>query len=133
MGADNFTGIVSCLCKQGHITETRYTIIQAQCPKNYVESFEHFKSVYDPNELNWINSKTQIYETAKLNEELCPTQHGIVKINYTKEEILETKIMFSSEYKKLNGIKNAIYIIFNFTTYLIYLLFMIKLYSNLHY
>jgi hypothetical protein len=134
MGADTFTGIVSFMCKNGNNNNRLYkfAIINNQCPDNYIGNIEKFKEFYDLNNLNWIRSYNKAYEIAEESEKIYPTQHGIISIDYTKDEPLEIKIMYASEYKKLLSIKNLIYIIFNFTIYLIYLLFMIKLYTNLH-
>ena len=132
MGSDNFTGIVSFICKEGNTTIIKYTIIYSQCPENF-DSIKHFKSLFDVNELNWSKSKTKIYECAQYKEKIYHTKHGIIEIDYTKEEPLENRIMFSSEYKKLITIKNLLYNCFNVILHLLYLLFIIKLIHNLYY
>ena len=133
MGSDDFTGIIKFIFKKNNEIYYKYTIINGQCPENYYKSIDKFKEHFDLNNLFWTNSKTKIYQIANENEISYPTSHGIISIDYTKEEPLEIKIMYSSEYKYLNGIKNVSYIGFNFIINILYLLFIIKLYSNLYY
>ena len=133
MGSDTFTGIVSFIYKKHNTTTYKYAIINSQCPINYIKNLEHFKNIYDLNSLVWTTSKTKIYEIAYENENLYPTTHGIVSIDYTKDEPLEIKIMYSSEYKNLIVIKNVLSVGFNVILHIVYLVFIIKLYSNLFY
>ena len=133
MGSDNFVGVVSFIYKRNSETIRKYTIINGQCPENYFNSIEKFKEHFDLNTLFWTTSKTKIYEIAKENENLYPTSHGVVTIDYTNEEPLETKIVYSSEYKHINGIKYILYNGFNIILHILYLLFMCKLYYNLYY
>lgn len=133
MGSDDFTGIFKFIFKKNNETIYKYTIINGQCPDNYYNSIKHFKEHFELNNLLWTTSRTKIYQIADENEILYPTTHGIILIDYTKEEPLEIKIMYSSEYKHLNGIKNISYIGFNCIIHIVYILFIIKLYSNLFY
>ena len=134
MGADSFTGVVVCTFKRHNSTSTvyKYTIIEGQCPENYYKNIEKFKNIYDLNNLTWTTSKSKIYEIANGNELVYPTQHGIISLDYTREETLEYKIMYTSEYNKLITIKNILCVGFDFILNIIYLLFIIKLYMNLY-
>ena len=133
MSSDAFTGVVKFIFKKNNETYYKYTIINGQCPENYNNSIDKFKEHYELNNLFWTTSKTKIYEIANENEKTYPTIHGIILIDYTKAEPLETKIMYSSEYKYLNGIQNITYIGFNIIIHILYILFILKLYSNLYY
>jgi hypothetical protein len=133
MSEDSFIGVIKFVFKQNYNTLIKYTIINSEYPENYRKSIKNFKKNYDINNLLWLTSKTEAYEIANMNDSMYPTAHGIISIDYTKEETLETIIMYSSEYRYLNGIKNISSIGFNFIINVLYLLFIIKLYSNLFY
>jgi len=133
MGSDDFTGIVLFMFKKPQTTIYKYAIIKGQCPENYKKSIDEFKNIYDLNNLIWTTSKAKAYDIAIENENIYPTSHGIILIDYTNVEPIETKIMYASEYNYLNGIKNISYIGFNVILHTLYLLFIIKLYSNLYY
>ena len=132
MGADDFTGVVVFTFKRYNSTIHKYTIINGQCPEKYINNIETFKNIYDLNNLTWTSSQTKAYEIANDSEKIYPTIHGIIKFDYTKEETLEYKIMYSSEYKKLISIKHISYIGFNVILHILYLLFICKLYYNLY-
>ena len=133
MGADNFIGVVIFNFKKNNVLIRKYTIINGQCPENYLYCIEKFKEHFELNSLFWTTSKNKIYEIARDNQNLYPTSHGVITIDYTNEEPLENKIMYSSEYKHINGIKYGLYNGFNLILYILYLLFMYKMYSNLYY
>jgi len=133
MGSDDFTGIVKFIFKKNNETVYKYTIINGQCPENYYNSIDIFKEYFDLNNLYWTTSETKIYNLADEYEKSYSTKHGIILIDYTKKEPLEIKIVYSSEYNYLNGLKNLFYIGFNIIIHIIYILFIIKLYSNLFY
>ena len=133
MDSEDFTGIVLFMFKKTQTTVYKYAIIRSQCPETYKKSIDKFKNIYDLNNLEWTTSKSKAYEIANENEKNHTTSHGIVLLDYTNIEPIETKIMYSSEYKYLNGIKNVSHIGFNIILHTLYLLFIIKLYSNLYY
>jgi hypothetical protein len=128
---DTFTGIVSFICKKNNKTMYKYTIINNQCPEKFKNNIAHFNKFYDLNELYWSSSLKKANEIAFETEKICPTSNGIVEIDYTKEEPIETSIMYSSEYKQLNFIKHILFYGFNIVIHIVYLLFIIKLYFNL--
>lgn len=134
MGSDTFTGVVVFTCIKGNTTLKYYTIISSQCPENFRESIDLFKKYYDLNNLYWTTKKPKAYEIAEYNENTKPTKHGIIYIDYTKYvETIETKIMYSSEYKDLIKFKNVLEVSLNVFLYMFYIAFMYKLYSNLFY
>ena len=136
MGSDNFTGVVKFIIKKNNETFYKYTIINAQCPDDYHNFIDNFKRFFDVNNLYWTTSEIKIYDLADEYEKKHPTNHGIILIDYTKAESLEMRIMYSSEYKYLNGIKNISYFAytcFNIIIHILYILFILKLYSNLYY
>jgi hypothetical protein len=133
MKEDTFTAVIKFVFKENYNTIIKYTIINNECPENYRRSIDNFKKNYDINTLLWLKTKIEAYEIANMNESMYPTTHGIISIDYTKEEPLECIIMYSSEYKYLNGLKNILSLGFSFIINVLYLLFIIKLYSNLYY
>ena len=133
MNQDTFTAVIKFVFKENYNTIIKYTVINNECPENYRKSIVNFKKNYDINTLIWLKSKIKAYEIANINESMYPTTHGIISIDYTKEETLESIIMYASEYKYLNGLKNALQLGFSFIIHVLYLLFIIKLYSNLYY
>jgi hypothetical protein len=133
MGADNFIGVVSFNFKRHNEIICKYAIIHGQCPENYLYSLDKFREHFDLNTLYWTTSKDKIFKIARENQNLFQTSHGIITIDYTDEEPLENKIMYSSEYKHINGIKYGLYNGFTIILYILYLLFMYKMYSNLYY
>jgi hypothetical protein len=132
MGADNFTGIVKFNCIKKHKYITKYTIIQSQSPNNY-KSLDHFKKIYDLNTLTWYKTHLKAKEMADKNEEIYTTHHGIIYIDYTHLEPIEMKLMYSNELKQLTTTQNVISGVFNYSLYVIYIIFMLKLLSNLYY
>jgi hypothetical protein len=108
----------------------KYTTIRSTEPRKF-KTLEKFKDKFDLNTLYWTSSIDEIYEIAKTNEQKQPTSHGIVKIDYTKEEYLVDKIMYADEYKYLIGIKHILYYGFHSIIAILYLAFIIKLYNCL--
>ena len=49
--------------------------------------------------------KDEILEIANTNEKNYPTSHGVVNIDYTKEEYLVNKIMYYDDYTYLISLK----------------------------
>ena len=132
MGSDTFIGIVKFNCNKNNKHITIYTIVERQCPENY-KSLEHFKKYHELSNLKWSKKLNKIIQIAKKKEESCPTQHGIITIDYTNCEALEFQIMYSNQFKQLITTQTVIYSIYNYLIYLIYLVFMLKLLSNLYY
>ena len=133
MGSDTFTGVILLTFIKDNMALTKYTIISGQCPENYSKSIEKFKLYYDLNKLYWTSLKSKAYEIALKTENIKKTTHGIFTIDYTNEEPIEMKIMFLSEYKNTLRFKNLLESSFNILIYIFYVLFMLKLYSNLFY
>ena len=132
MGADNFTGIVKFNFIKKNKYVTKYTIIQSQSPNNY-KSLDHFKKFYNLNKLTWYKTHIKAQEIADKNEQIYTTQHGIIYIDYTHMEPIELKLMYSTELKQLVTTQTLISGLFNYVLYIIYIMFMIKLLSNLYY
>ena len=132
MGADNFTGIVKFNFIKKNKYVTKYTIIQSQSPNNY-KSLDHFKKFYDLNKLTWYKTISNAQEIADINEKIYTTQHGIIYIDYTHMEPIELKLMYSNELKQLVTTQTLISGLFNYVLYIIYIMFMLKLLSNLYY
>ena len=132
MGSDNFTGIVIFNCIKNNNYINKYTIIQSQAPSNF-KSLDHFKTHYDLNKLKWYKTLTKSKEIADKCEETYTTQHGIIYIDYTYSEPIESKLMYSNELKQLITTQTFISVVFNYFLYLLYLIFMLKLLSNLYY
>ena len=130
---DTFTGIVSFIGKKNNKTTYKYTIINNQCSEKFKNNIAYFNKFYDLNELYWSSSLKKANEIAFETEKLSPTSNGIIEIDYTNEEPIETNIMYSSECKKINFIKHLLFYGFNIVIHTVYLLFIIKLYSNLFY
>ena len=108
----------------------KYTTIQSIDPRKF-KTLDKFKHEFDLNTLLWTSSIDEIYDIATLNEKKYPTAHGIVRIDYTKEEYLVNKIMYVDEYKYLIGLKHILYYGYNFILTILYLAFFIKLYNSL--
>ena len=130
MSQHTFTGIFSFTFIEGNSIIYKYTTTQCTDPRKY-KTLEKFKNEFDLNNLWWTTSIDAIYDSAKINENIRPTSHGIVKIDYTKEEYLTTKIMYVDEYRYLLAIKNILCYGFNFILTILYLAFIIKLYNCL--
>ena len=131
MGSDTFTAIVKFNCnKNKHIFI--YTVIERQCPDNY-KSLDHFKKYHDLNNLQWTKKLSKAQYIADKREAYSPTHHGIITIDYTNAEPIEIKIMYSNELKTLTIIQSIIYSIYTFVPFLIYIIFMMKMISNLYY
>ena len=99
-----------------------------------------FENIID----NYINGniadcKAQVKKLSKAQyiadkrEAYSPTHHGIITIDYTNAEPIEIKIMYSNELKTLTIIQSIIYSIYTFVPFLIYIIFMMKMISNLYY
>jgi len=108
----------------------KYTTIKSTDPRKF-KTLDKFKHYVDLNTLFWSSSKDEILEIAKTNEKNHPTSHGIVNIDYTKEEYLVNKIMYYDDYTYLISLKHILSNGFNFIIYMLYMLFLIKLYNNL--
>lgn len=108
----------------------KYTTIRSSDPYKF-KTLEKFKHYIDLNTLFWTSSIDEIIDIAKSNEKKQPTYHGIINIDYTKEEYLVNKIMYSNEYIYLTLLKHILTNGFNFIIYMLYILFIIKLYNNL--
>ena len=132
MGSDDFTGIVMFNCIKNNSYITKYTIIQSQCPNNY-KSLDHFKTHYELNKLKWYKTLSKTKEIAYKSEETYTTKHGVLYIDYTYSEPLEIKIMYSNELKQIIKTQTLIECVFNYSLYLLYFIFMLKLLSNLYY
>ena len=130
MSQHTFTGIFSFTFIEGNSIIYKHTTTQCTDPRKY-KTLEKFKNEFDLNNLWWTTSIDAIYDSAKINENIRPTSHGIVKIDYTKEEYLTTKIMYVDDYKYLSAIKNILYYGYNFILTILYLAFFIKLYNSL--
>ena len=132
MVSDTFTGIVkfNSINHNKHIFI--YTVIERQCPENYI-SLDHFKKYHDLNNLEWTKKFIKAQHNAEKREVNSPTHHGIITIDYTNSEPIEMKIMYTNDLKKLTTIQNVIQSIYNFLPFLIYIIFMVKLISNLYY
>ena len=132
MGSDTFTGIVKFRCNKNNKHITIYTIIERQCPENY-KSLDHFKKFHDLSNLKWTKKINKVKQSAKKKEDNSPTHHGIITIDYTHFEPLEFQIMYSNQFKQLVTTQTVIYSIYNYLLHLIYIVFMLKLLSNLYY
>ena len=132
MSAENFTGIVKFNCNKNNKNMIIYTIIERQCPENY-KSLEHFKKNHDLINLKWTKNIKKANIIAHKKEEIYPTKHGIIMIDYTNLDPLEFKIMYHNELKELITTQTVIYGIYKYLLYLIYIIFMLKLLSNLYY
>ena len=132
MGSDTFTGIVKFNCNKNNRHITIYTIIERQCPENY-KSLDHFKKCHDLCNLKWTKKFNKVHKSAQIKEANSPTHHGIVTIDYTNAEPIEIKIMYSNELKKLTTINTIIQFVYTFVPFLIYIIFMLKMLSNLYY
>ena len=131
MSVNTFTGIYVMTFIEGNNNIVyKYTTIRSINPRNF-KTLEKFKNEFDLNTLYWTSSIDDIYELAKKNEHNYPTGHGIVKIDYTKEEYLVNKIMYADDYRYLIGLKHILYYGFNFILTILYLAFIIKLYNCL--
>jgi hypothetical protein len=132
MGSDNFTGIVKFNCIRYNKHMFIYSIIEKQCPKNYT-SLEHFKKNHDLNNIKWTTKLEKVKELAKKKEELSPTHHGIITIDYTNAEPLVMSFMYGNELKQITTTHIIICSIYKYLLYFIYIIFMLKLLSNLYY
>ena len=108
----------------------KYTTVQSIDPRKF-KTLQNFKDNVDLNTLYWTSSLDEVYDIATLNEKKYPTAHGIVRLDYTKEEYLVNKIMYVDEYKYLIGLKHILYYGFNSVIAMLYLAFLIKLYKCL--
>ena len=93
----------------------------------------HFKQFYDLNKLKWVKTHIKAQEIAANQEEIYTTQHGIIYIDYTHLEPIELKLMYSNDLIQLTTTQNVISGVFNYSLYVIYIIFMLKLLSNLYY
>ncbi len=132
MGSDTFTGIVKFNCIRYNKHTIVYSVIKRQCPENY-SLLDHFKKNHDLNNLKWTTKLVKAHEIAKKKEELSPTHHGIITIDYTNAEPLEITIMYSHELKQITTTQTILSSIYNYLVYFIYVIFMLKLLSNLYY
>lgn len=130
MAPHTYTGIFAFTFIEDNNIIYKYTSIQSTDPRKY-KTIDKFKNEFDLNTLWWTPSIDEIYDVAKSNENIRPTYHGIIKMDYTKEEYLTTKIMYVDEYKYLIGIKNILYYGFHSIIAILYLAFLIKLYNSL--
>ena len=131
MSVHTFNGIfaMTFLDSKNNIV-IQYTTVRSTDPRKF-KTLEKFKHNFDLNTLYWTSSIEYIQDLAKLNELNNPTSHGIVKIDYTKEEYLVNKIMYADEYTYLIGLKHILYYGFNSILAILYLAFIIKLYNCL--
>ena len=110
MGADDFTAVVKFNCIRNNKHIYIYTVIERQCPKNYI-NLDHFKKYHDLNNVKWTKTLIKAQNIAYKIEENNPTKHGMITIDYTNAIPIEMKIMYSNDLQQLTTIQTIRHIL----------------------